>query len=189
MEPESKRVKMQLADFPRWLRGLFAVLLILLFFNALYAFAFLTSFFATWSWRIDPGVATLIGAIVGLGIVAWQARLGFTNLIRSQENQAVIEMQARLHQHQLDIDRERQGVNEDRRILMSALRAEIVGLMQQASRTMEHANMMRAMLQVMAEEKAPDLTRSFTWPTFQAPVYQASLSKMGYWELHWVRMS
>jgi hypothetical protein len=144
-----------------------------------YAFAFLTSFFATWSWRIDPGVATLIGAIVGLGIVAWQARLGFTNLIRSQENQAAIETEARLHQHQLDIDRERQRANEDRRILMSTLRAEIVGLMQQAQNTMNHANVMRAMLKVMADEKAPDFTTSFTWPTFQAPVYQANLSKMG----------
>jgi hypothetical protein len=74
---------MQLQDFPRWLRGLFAVFLILFFFNALYALAFFT---ALWSLRIDPGVATLIGAIVGLGIVAWQARLGFRNLILSQEH-------------------------------------------------------------------------------------------------------
>jgi hypothetical protein len=31
---------MQLADFPPWLRALFAVFLILFFFNALYAMAF-----------------------------------------------------------------------------------------------------------------------------------------------------
>jgi len=34
---------MELADFPRWLRALFAVFLILFFFNALYALAFFTA--------------------------------------------------------------------------------------------------------------------------------------------------
>jgi hypothetical protein len=96
---------MELADFPRWLRGLFALTLILFFFNAIYALAFLTGFLATWSWHIDQGVATLIGAILGLGIVAWQARLGFTNLIRSQEHRADIEAKARNHQHELDTAR------------------------------------------------------------------------------------
>jgi hypothetical protein len=70
-EEREGRMPMQLADFPRWLRALFAVFLILFFFNALYALAFFT---AIWHLRIDPGVATLMGAIVGLGIVAWQAR-------------------------------------------------------------------------------------------------------------------
>ena len=46
------RMAMQLPDFPRWLRGLFGVFLILFFFNALYALAFFT---AIWTWRIDPG--------------------------------------------------------------------------------------------------------------------------------------
>lgn len=72
---------MHLADFPPWLRALFAVFLILFFFNALYAIAFFT---AIWTWRIDPGVATLVGVIVGLGIVAWQARFGFEGIWRSK---------------------------------------------------------------------------------------------------------
>ena len=115
---------MQLAEFPRWLRGLFAVFLILFFFNALYALAFFT---AIWTLRIDPGVATLMGAIFGLGIVAWQARLRFWNLIRSQEHRAAIEAEARQHQHQLDVEREGRRIDEERCILMAALRAEIVG--------------------------------------------------------------
>jgi len=92
---------MQLADFPRWLRGLFAVFLILFFFNALYALAFFT---AIWGLRIDLGVAILIGAIAGLGIVGWQARLGFANLIRSQEHGAAIEIDARNQQQLLDVN-------------------------------------------------------------------------------------
>jgi heme A synthase len=38
--------------------------------------------------KIDPGLATLLGAVIGFSVVAWQARAGFQNLIRSQENQA-----------------------------------------------------------------------------------------------------
>jgi hypothetical protein len=96
---------MELADFPRWLRALFAVFLILFFFNALYALAFFT---AIWHLRIDPGIAILMSVIVGLGIVAWQVRVGFTNLIRSQEHRAPIESEARRHEHTLDVEREDQ---------------------------------------------------------------------------------
>jgi hypothetical protein len=124
---------MQLADFPRWLRALFAVFLILFFFNALYALAFFT---AIWHLRIDPGVATLMGAIVGFGIVAWQARAGFTNLIRSQQHRADIETEVRRHQHTLDVEREARRTDEERRVLLAALRAEITGLMDHAQTAM-----------------------------------------------------
>lgn len=173
-------MKMQLADFPRWLRALFAVFLILFFFNALYALAAFTALITTWSWRVDPGVATLIGAIVGLCIVAWQARLGFTNLIRSQEHRATIEMEARQHQHKLDTEREENRIEGERRVLMAALRAEIVGLIDQARPPMDHARIMHLLLQEMGAAKAPNATKSFmAWPTFNAPVYQANISKIG----------
>jgi hypothetical protein len=167
---------MQLADFPRWLRALFAVFLILFFFNALYALAF---FIAIWHLRIDPGVATLMGAIVGLGIVAWQARAGFTNLIRSQEHRADIETKARQHQHTLDVERKARRTDEETRVLMAALRAEIVGLMDHAQTAMQHSITMHALLAKMAAAKAPNSTKSIRWPTFNAPVYQASVSKIG----------
>ena len=122
---------MQLADFPRWLRGLFAVFLILFFFNALYALAFFT---AIWGLRMDLGVAILIGAIAGLGIVGWQARLGFANLIRSQEHRAAIEMYARNQQQLLARQLEEQRIAEELRVLMAALRAEIVRLRAEINR-------------------------------------------------------
>jgi hypothetical protein len=162
---------MQLADFPPWLRALFAVFLILFFFNALYAMAF---FMAIWTWRIDPGVATLIGVIVGLGIVAWQARLGFTKLIQSQEHRAALEREARQHQQTSDIEREDRRTDEERRFLMAALRAEIAGLMEQAQRALEHSIIIR---QQAAKEQ--NSTQSFKLPTFSAPVYQSNISKLG----------
>jgi hypothetical protein len=135
-EEREGRMPMQLADFPRWLRALFAVFLILFFFNALYALAFFT---AIWHLRIDPGVATLMGAIVGLGIVAWQVQAGFTNLIRSQQHRADIETEARRHQHTLDVEREARRTDEERRVLLAALRAEIIRLMDHAQTAMQHS--------------------------------------------------
>src|SRR5262245_51005454 len=135
-EEREARMPMQLADFPRWLRALFAMFLILFFFNALYALAFFT---AIWHLRIDPGVAILMGAIVGLGIVAWQARAGFTNLIRSQQHRAAIETEARQHQHTLDVEREARRTDEERRVVLAALRAEIVGLMDHAQTAMQYS--------------------------------------------------
>jgi len=174
-EEQEGRMPMQLPDFPRWLRALFAVFLTLFFFNALYALAFFT---AIWQLRIDPGVATLMGAIVGLGIVAWQARLGFTNLIQSQEHSATIETQARQDQQTLDIERDAKRTDEERSILMAALRAEMVGLMHRAEDVRQSSKIMHLWLQNMIAANAPN-SKSFPYPTFNAPVYQANVSKIG----------
>jgi hypothetical protein len=159
---------MQLADFPRWLRGMFAIFLILFFFNAIYALAFLTGLLATWSGHIDQGVATLIGAILGLGIIAWQTQRGFANLIRSQE-----------HQHRLEIEREQRRSDEEKRILMAALRAEIVGLMQQADHAMRNSRMLQSFHEALSKGKARAVVKSFVGPTFEGPVYRANVSKIG----------
>jgi hypothetical protein len=169
---EHKRVQMQVADFPRSLRALFAVFLILFFFNALYALAFFT---AIWTWRIDPGVAVLIGTL-GLCILGW---IGIATLIRSQEHRAVLDMEARQHQHTLDLDREGKRIDENRALLMAALRAEITGLMHRAEDTIKSSNIMQSWLQEMIAAKAPNSAAAFKWPTFNAPVYQANVSNIG----------
>jgi hypothetical protein len=167
-----KRVQMQVADFPRSLRAMFAVFLILFFFNALYALAFLT---AIWTWRIDPGVAILIGTL-GVCILGW---VGIATLIRSQEHRAVLDMEARQHQHTLDLDREGKRIDENRALLMAALRAEITGLMHRAEDAIQFSNIMQSWLQEMIAAKAPNSPASFKWPTFKAPVYQANVSNVG----------
>jgi len=85
---------MRAADFPPWMRALLAVTVILLFVELVIAIAPITAFFTTWSWKVDPGLATLTGAVLGLSIVALQAKAGFNNLVRSQENQARLERDA-----------------------------------------------------------------------------------------------
>jgi hypothetical protein len=144
----------------------------LFFFNALYALAFFT---AIWTWRIDPGVAILIGTL-GVCILGW---VGIATLIRSQEHRAVLDMEARQHQHTLDLDREGKRIDENRALLMAALRAEITGLMHRAEDTIKSSNIMQSWLQEIIAAKAPNSPASFKWPTFKAPVYQANVSNIG----------
>src|SRR5215831_18093666 len=77
--------------------------------------------------KIDPGVATLAGAIIGLSIVGVQAQIGF-NLIASQENQADIELRAQIHKQMLD-EQERNKLREaERKLLVDSLMAEMTAL-------------------------------------------------------------
>jgi hypothetical protein len=88
-------------------------------------------------------------------------------------------MEARQHQHTLDLDREGKRIDENRALLMAALRAEITGLMHRAEDTIQSSNIMRSWLQEMIAAKAPNSLASFKWPTFKAPVYQVNVSNIG----------
>jgi hypothetical protein len=64
---------MHVADFPRWMRALPLATALLFFWNLVLFFAPIPFQISSFGLRIDPGVATLLGAIIGLGIVAWPA--------------------------------------------------------------------------------------------------------------------
>jgi len=100
-------------------------MLILCFVNVILLLALTPSALGSFSGKVDPGLATLIGAIVGFSIVAYQARAGFMNLIRSQENQAKLEREARVHQMELDEEARKIVEVAERKTLMAALRAEL----------------------------------------------------------------
>ncbi|MBC8020159.1 MAG: hypothetical protein H7X78_02970 [Methyloceanibacter sp.] len=74
---------------------------------------------AAWMWGLEhdlpQGWATLLGAIIGLGVIAWQARTGFRHLIRSQEHQANL-------QRELDKESHRR----EAAVLAAALRGELL---------------------------------------------------------------
>jgi hypothetical protein len=69
--------------------------------------------------------------------------------------------------------------DEEKGILMAALRAEIVGLMDTASKAMQNARMMQRFYEALAKGRTPAVTKSFIAPTFEAPVYRANISKLG----------
>jgi uncharacterized membrane protein YebE (DUF533 family) len=82
--------------------------------------------------KLDPGLATLTGSVIGLGIIAYQARLGFANLTRSQANQAELDREARLHKAELDDASATIRERRERALMHAAIRAELVGLLAEA---------------------------------------------------------
>jgi nucleotide-binding universal stress UspA family protein len=59
-----------------------------------------------WDWAVandlPQGWAILIGVIIGLGVIAWQLRIGFRNLMLSHANQAELDRQASREEALLD---------------------------------------------------------------------------------------
>lgn len=86
---------------------------------------------------IDQGWATLFGAAIGLSIVGWQTKAGFSNLRKSQANQANLDRQARTHQaeldrearqHQFSLERQREKTaeNHQKKALAAAINGELL---------------------------------------------------------------
>jgi hypothetical protein len=165
----------QVADFPVWMRALLAATLILFGCN----FALLMANLIGTPWKVDPGVATLLGAIVGLGIVGWQARLGFGNLVRSQENQAKLEREARLHQRELDRENRNEDEAAKRKTLLAALRAEIFFLSMKASEASTWAEMMSKFTDGASKSGLSNTNEELTVLSFDAPVFKANISNLG----------
>jgi hypothetical protein len=87
-----------LKGLPTTMKIILAACLVLTLFSASMAILLMFSY----GFKLDPGIATLTGSIIGLGIIAYQARLGFANLTRSQANQAQLDREARVHKAELD---------------------------------------------------------------------------------------
>lgn len=170
---------MKLRDFPRWAVGLLIATTILLIGNLLLFISQARPILSAWSWKIDSGLATLIGAIIGLGIVAWQARIGFANLIRSQENQARLDREARLHQQEL-LERNRSAIEaRETRVLMAALRAELASLHFQADSAAGVSSKMAQIYERMAKQGVQNSLKAIQFPSFHAAIYEAHISQLG----------
>jgi hypothetical protein len=159
---------------PKALKVLLVTNAILLAFNIF----LLVSIYAIPSWKIDSGIATLVGAVIGLCVVAWQTSRGFRNLIKSQESQAQIDRIARIHQAEIDKDAEGQARTRARTSLLVGLRAEMVHL---------HAKMLNSedlaqRLQKSFEKYPPNqvsATNKLEFDTFHAQVFEANINNLG----------
>jgi hypothetical protein len=129
--------------------------------------------------KIDPGIATLCGAVVGLSVVAWQARAGFQNLIKSQENQARIEREARLHRSQLDELAEDRKTQRERAILLAALRAETAYLYGAVSEAQSHIAGLITIERALIKRGQPSTNKSLALHSFDAPVFKENISHLG----------
>jgi hypothetical protein len=129
--------------------------------------------------KIDPGTATLFGAIVGLCVVAWQTGKGFQNLIQSQENQSRLEREARLHRYELERAGRQDDEDRERRMLLSGIRAEIVSLHRAAFNAAQTQRQFALLYKAMHENNAPTSMKEFTINGYKAPYFNQNIAKLG----------
>ena len=167
---------MKWRDFPWWAKALVCYSATLSIVNLLLMIQFN---FGVANWKIDPGTATLVGAIIGFSIVAYQARVGFRNLIASQENQAHLEREARLHQSELVESQRKATEGAERKIVLAALKGELLSLQVSAHTYRNWAAVMKVLYEEAAKEGYPSNVDSIKIPPASTPVFDANLSKLG----------
>jgi hypothetical protein len=131
------------------------------------------------SWKIDPGTATLCGAIIGFAIIGQQARRGFTNLMKSQRNQAELDREAREHTAKLDREFELDKRNNAREVLLAAMWAEACVLWNAVSEAEVNATTFAMVHENFKKERVPNTSRGMVLPGFDAPVFKANISQLG----------
>jgi hypothetical protein len=170
---------MKLVDFPRWMRALLVFTLLLCFCNLILFLAPVPFVLQSYGLKIDPGLAALIGAIVGFSVVGYQARLGFKNLIRSQQNQAALDRQAREHQQQLEIRAREAEQGKERELLLAGLAAELNALHDHFHHLRNHAAVLKAVLEVGTEQGADRIAKSIEYKTVSTPLFDANVNRLG----------
>jgi hypothetical protein len=129
--------------------------------------------------KIDPGLATLIGAIIGLSVVAWQTREGFQNLIRSQQNQAELDREARLHRFELDERARAVEWIKEVETLRASLRAEMIHLHRLAQEAETLSLHLKEKYLEHAQAGAAPTIDKVPMESFDAPIFRSHLSKIG----------
>lgn len=129
--------------------------------------------------KIDPGLATLIGAIIGLSVVAWQTNQGFQNLIRSQQNQAALDRDARLHRFELDEEAREAERAKEVESLLASLRAEMIHLYNLTWEAEDLSLRLKENYLKQAQAGVGPTKGAVPRESFDAPIFRSHLSKIG----------
>jgi hypothetical protein len=169
---------MKPADYPFPIRVLLVATLVLFVVNVFFFSGPLSAFFA-WANSITPGLATLIGSLIGLSVIGWQTRQGFKNLIASQEHRAEKEREARADQARIEREATNEQSERERKALAAALTGELLSLWYIVGNSRGWYTVNTALLKVMEREGARTKEGTFTLPTFHVPIYEANVEKLG----------
>ena len=131
------------------------------------------------SWKLDPGTATLCGAIIGLAIIGRQTRRGFANLIKSQRNQSEIDREARVHQAQLSREAALMTHSNERDVLLSAMWAETTALWHKVVEAEISAETFDLVHENFERSGSPNTSRGIILQSFDAPVFKANIPNLG----------
>jgi hypothetical protein len=169
---------MKPADYPFFIRALLVATLVLFVLNVFFFSGPLSAFFA-WANGITPGLATLIGSLLGLSVIGWQTRQGFRNLIASQEHRAAKEREARADQARIERAATNEQFERERKALAAALAGELYSLSRQVRNVRSWHVVNIALLKEMEREGVRTKKGTFSVPSFDVPVYEANVEKLG----------
>ncbi|WDR05655.1 hypothetical protein PSQ90_15545 [Devosia rhodophyticola] len=139
--------------------------------------------------QIDQGWATLIGAVVGLSIVALQARIGLRNLRQSQvhqaslarlaqHEQAQLDREARRDQFELQTEHDNHTMQLQKKALAAALNGELLAVYTHLNNRARVLKMQQLIYESIPKESliAGARIEILGAPT---PIFDASIPKMG----------
>jgi len=169
---------MKPADYPFPIRALLVATLVLFVVNVFFFSVPLSAFFA-WANGITPGLATLIGSLIGLSVIGWQTRQGFKNLIASQEHRALKEREARADQARIEREATNEQFEREQKALAAALAGELYSLWLQVRNLRPWHVVNTALLKEMEREGVRTKKGTLSLPTFHVPIYEANVEKLG----------
>jgi hypothetical protein len=114
-----------------------------------------------------------------LSVIGWQARVGFQNLIKSQENQARIGREARLHAAELEEQALTRKTERDKVVLLGALRAEVAHLLGEVHNAENYVSGLIRIERAIMEQHQPPATKVIKFHSFEAPVFRANIASLG----------
>src|SRR5262249_24526417 len=124
--------------------------------------------------------ATVVGAIIGFSVVAWQTQRGFRNLIASQEHRAATERDARADQARIQREIAAEQLDREKMVLAAALAGELSSLWHQVKNASAMPIAQSILLEEMIKYGARG-KRDAILPIFpiRVPIYEANIAKLG----------
>jgi len=138
---------------------------------------------------LPQGWAILIGVIIGLGVIAWQTRIGFRNLLLSHAHQAELDRQASLErarldrearEHQAELQAQAQEVHQGKEAIVfaAALRGELMAAAYQLSSRLIWLEGVQEILDELAKDPSNRFPTPFEIERVATPVYDANAPRL-----------
>jgi len=146
-----------------------------------------------WYWVVandlPQGWAILIGVIIGLGIIAWQLRIGFRNLMLSHANQAELDRQAsreealldreaREHQAELQAQAQEALQRKEAIVFSAALRGELMAAAYQIRSRLIWLEGVQEILDELAKDPTNRFPTPFEIERVATPIYDANAPRL-----------
>jgi hypothetical protein len=138
---------------------------------------------------LPQGWAILIGVIIGLGVIAWQTRIGFRNLMLSQANQAELDRQtsrvvalldreSREQEAEIQAQAQQALQRKEAIVFAAALRGELMAAAYQLNSRLIWLEGVQEILDELAKDPTNRFPTPFEIERVATPVYDANAPRL-----------